>query len=150
MGMFFWEIYEIFRTGFTRNSRECRLLRLVRACIYRNLIKVTQNKSMYNKDTNKKKKNWKILKVGSSILIHSSDTDDHNLRNSSITLYSHQPFWYLQDSGYLKVTSSQCINPQGHAFSKNFELPKFLKKLRKDFHFVTPSQFFMYLAVQNP
>ena len=44
---------------------------------------------MYNKDTNKKKKNWKILKVGSSILIHSSDTDDHNLRNSSITLYSH-------------------------------------------------------------
>ena len=89
MGMFFWEIYEIFRTGFTRNSRECRLLRLVRACIYRNLIKVTQNKSMYNKDTNKKKKNWKILKVGSSILIHSSDTDDHNLRNSSITLYSH-------------------------------------------------------------
>ena len=25
----FWEIYEIFRTGFTRNSRECRLLRLV-------------------------------------------------------------------------------------------------------------------------
>ena len=27
--MFFWEIYEIFKTGFTRNSRECRLLQLV-------------------------------------------------------------------------------------------------------------------------
>ena len=27
--MFFWEIYEIFRTGFTRNSRECQLLQLV-------------------------------------------------------------------------------------------------------------------------
>ena len=27
--MFFWEIYEIFRTGFTRNTRECRLLQLV-------------------------------------------------------------------------------------------------------------------------
>ena len=25
----FWEIYEIFRTGFTRNTRECRLLQLV-------------------------------------------------------------------------------------------------------------------------
>ena len=32
--MFFWEIYEIFRTGFTRNSRECRLLRLVVAGKY--------------------------------------------------------------------------------------------------------------------
>ena len=29
LGKFFWEIYEIFRTGFTRNSRECRLLQLV-------------------------------------------------------------------------------------------------------------------------
>ena len=29
MGMFFWEIYKIFRTGFTRNTRECRLLQLV-------------------------------------------------------------------------------------------------------------------------
>ena len=27
--MFFWEIYEIFRTGFTRNTRERRLLQLV-------------------------------------------------------------------------------------------------------------------------
>ena len=27
--MFFWEIYEIFRTDFTRNTRECRLLQLV-------------------------------------------------------------------------------------------------------------------------
>ena len=27
--MFFWGIYEIFRTGFTRNTRECRLLQLV-------------------------------------------------------------------------------------------------------------------------
>ena len=27
--MFFWEIYEIYRTGFTRNTRECRLLQLV-------------------------------------------------------------------------------------------------------------------------
>ena len=27
--MSFWEIYEIFRTGFTRNTRECRLLQLV-------------------------------------------------------------------------------------------------------------------------
>ena len=27
--MFFWEIYEIFRTGFTRNTRECGLLQLV-------------------------------------------------------------------------------------------------------------------------
>ena len=32
--MFFWEIYEIFRTGFTRNSCECRLLRLVVAGKY--------------------------------------------------------------------------------------------------------------------
>ena len=31
----------------------------LRTCIYRNLIKVTQNKSIYNKDTNKKKKNGK-------------------------------------------------------------------------------------------
>ena len=29
LGMFFWEIYEIFRTGFTRNTRECGLLQLV-------------------------------------------------------------------------------------------------------------------------
>ena len=29
LGMFFSEIYEIFRTGFTRNTRECRLLQLV-------------------------------------------------------------------------------------------------------------------------
>ena len=29
LGMFCWEIYEIFRTGFTRNTRECRLLQLV-------------------------------------------------------------------------------------------------------------------------
>ena len=29
LGMFFWEIYEIFRTGFTRNTRECQLLQLV-------------------------------------------------------------------------------------------------------------------------
>ena len=29
LGMFFWGIYEIFRTGFTRNTRECRLLQLV-------------------------------------------------------------------------------------------------------------------------
>ena len=29
LGKFFWEIYEIFRTGFTRNSHECRLLQLV-------------------------------------------------------------------------------------------------------------------------
>ena len=29
LGMFFWEIYKIFRTGFTRNTRECRLLQLV-------------------------------------------------------------------------------------------------------------------------
>ena len=34
LGMFFWEICEIFRTGFTRNSRECRLLRLVVAGKY--------------------------------------------------------------------------------------------------------------------
>ena len=27
--MFFWEIYQIFRTGFTRNTRECRLLQWV-------------------------------------------------------------------------------------------------------------------------
>ena len=27
--MFFWEIYEIFKTGFTRNTRECWLLQLV-------------------------------------------------------------------------------------------------------------------------
>ena len=32
--MFFWEIYEIFRTGFTRNSRECWLLWLVVAGKY--------------------------------------------------------------------------------------------------------------------
>ena len=29
LGMLFWEIYEIFSTGFTRNTRECRLLQLV-------------------------------------------------------------------------------------------------------------------------
>ena len=28
-GIFFWEIYEIFRTGLTRNTHECRLLQLV-------------------------------------------------------------------------------------------------------------------------
>ena len=28
-GIFFWEIYEIFRTGFTRNTPKCRLLQLV-------------------------------------------------------------------------------------------------------------------------
>ena len=27
--MFFWDIYEIFRTGFTRNTCECWLLQLV-------------------------------------------------------------------------------------------------------------------------
>ena len=27
--MFFWEIYEIFRTGFTRNTRKCRPLQFV-------------------------------------------------------------------------------------------------------------------------
>ena len=27
--MFFWESYEMFRTGFTRNTSECRLLQLV-------------------------------------------------------------------------------------------------------------------------
>ena len=27
--MFFWKIYEIFRTGFTRNTHKCRLLQLV-------------------------------------------------------------------------------------------------------------------------
>ena len=27
--MFVWEIYEIFRAGFTRNTRECRLLQIV-------------------------------------------------------------------------------------------------------------------------
>ena len=32
--MFFWEIYEIFRTRFTRNSRDCRLLRLAAARKY--------------------------------------------------------------------------------------------------------------------
>ena len=29
LGMFFWVIYEIFKTGFTRNTSECRLLQLV-------------------------------------------------------------------------------------------------------------------------
>ena len=29
LGMFFWEIYEIFRTAFTRNTRKCQLLQLV-------------------------------------------------------------------------------------------------------------------------
>ena len=29
LGMFFWEIYKIFRTGFTRNACECQLLQLV-------------------------------------------------------------------------------------------------------------------------
>ena len=33
LGMFFWEIYEIFRTGFTRNTSECRLLQLVVAVV---------------------------------------------------------------------------------------------------------------------
>ena len=38
--MFFWEIYEIFRTGFTRNTRECRLLQLVVAgkCFNQNIF----------------------------------------------------------------------------------------------------------------
>ena len=38
--MFFWEIYEIFRTGFTRNTRECRLLQLVVAgkCFDQNIF----------------------------------------------------------------------------------------------------------------
>ena len=34
LGMFFWEIYEIFGTGFTRNTRKCRLLQLVVARKY--------------------------------------------------------------------------------------------------------------------
>ena len=36
----FWEIYEIFRTGFTRNTRECRLLQLVVAgkCFDQNIF----------------------------------------------------------------------------------------------------------------
>ena len=40
LGMFFWEIYEIFRTGFTRNTRECRLLQLVVAgkCFDQNIF----------------------------------------------------------------------------------------------------------------
>ena len=29
LGMFLWEIYEIFRTGFTRNTRDCWLLQLL-------------------------------------------------------------------------------------------------------------------------
>ena len=38
--MFFWEIYEIFRTGFTRNTRECRFLQLVVAgkCFDQNIF----------------------------------------------------------------------------------------------------------------
>ena len=38
--MFFWEIYEIFKTGFTRNTRECRLLQLVVAgkCFDQNIF----------------------------------------------------------------------------------------------------------------
>ena len=28
LGMFFWEIYEVFRTAFTRNTRKCQLLQL--------------------------------------------------------------------------------------------------------------------------
>ena len=40
LGMFFWEIYEIFRTGFTRNTRECGLLQLVVAgkCFDQNIF----------------------------------------------------------------------------------------------------------------
>ena len=34
LGMFFWEIYEIFRTGFTRDSCECWLLQLLVAGKY--------------------------------------------------------------------------------------------------------------------
>ena len=39
-GMFFWEIYEILRTGFTRNSCKCRLLQLVVAgkCLNRKIF----------------------------------------------------------------------------------------------------------------
>ena len=38
--MFFWEIYEIFRTGFTRNTNECKLLQLVVAgkCFDQNIF----------------------------------------------------------------------------------------------------------------
>ena len=38
--MFFWETYEIFRTGSTRNTRECRLLQLVVAgkCFYQEIF----------------------------------------------------------------------------------------------------------------
>ena len=38
--MFFWEIYEIFRAGFTRNTRQCRLLQLVVAgkCFHQNIF----------------------------------------------------------------------------------------------------------------
>ena len=40
LGMFFWKIYEIFRTAFTRNSCECRLLQLVVAgkCFHQNIF----------------------------------------------------------------------------------------------------------------
>ena len=40
LGMFFSKIYEIFRTGFTRNTRECRLLQLVVAgkCFDQNIF----------------------------------------------------------------------------------------------------------------
>ena len=34
LGMFFWEIYEIFRTGFTRNTRKYQVLQLVVAGKY--------------------------------------------------------------------------------------------------------------------
>ena len=40
LGMFFSQIYEIFRTGFTRNTRECGLLQLVVAgkCFDQNIF----------------------------------------------------------------------------------------------------------------
>ena len=40
LGMFSWEIYEIFRTGFTRNTWECQLLQLVVAgkCFDQNIF----------------------------------------------------------------------------------------------------------------
>ena len=40
LGMSFWEIYEIFRTDFTRNTRKCQLLQLVVAgkCFDQNIF----------------------------------------------------------------------------------------------------------------
>ena len=49
----------------------------------------------------------------------------------------------------MKVISSECISPQGHIFANDFELPMLKKKLRKDLLFVSPSQIFMDLTVQN-